>query len=359
MKKNLFSLLLSIFLACAFCVSCQSPHAHNYTPSVSLLPTCTEEGFLLYSCPCGDSYTQPIPALGHEVSVSPELSPTCTLPGHTASSSCTRCGAILVPQEELAPLGHLYENDICVRCGISRQTWDQTADLSWYDDSRSEFTLSSAQQLAGLAQLVNAGISFHGKRVCLGTDIYLNEIENYAAWEYIPPQNTWTPIGTRDTPFEGIFDGNGHTIFGLYRSGGDHVGLFGFIQNAIVSNFSVRNSCCEGSSYVGVIAEARKSTIGYLTASESLFRSSQYYCGMIAYCESGKIAECKNEATFVGYCNGTGGIAGYSSGEIRNCVGNGTVTAEDDKVGSVVGYLYYASMENCTGVAPLCGFLQN
>lgn len=358
MKKNPLSLLLAIFLSCAFCVSCQN-HTHNYTPSVTRLPTCTEEGILLYSCSCGDSYTQPIPALGHDVAVSAALAPTCTLPGHTEGSFCKRCETVLTPEQPIDALGHLYQNGICTRCGISILTWDGTADISWYDESRSEFELTSAQQLAGLAQLVNGGNSFENKRINLGADIHLNEIDDFAAWEYIPPKNTWTPIGSKEMPFQGIFDGNGHTVFGLYRSGGDRVGLFGTIENATVSNFTVSNFYCEGDSYVGVIAEAKQSSIGYLSAKSSVFTAHAYYCGMIAYCTAGKIAECRNEASFIGYCNGTGGIAGYCNGIIANCTNRGTVAALDDKVGSIVGYLYYGFLENCTGDAPLCGYSQN
>ena len=92
MKKNLFSLLLSIFLACAFCVSCQSPHTHNYTPSVSLLPTCTEEGERTYTCTrCGDSYTEAIPALNHALKYVAAVEATCEKAGSVEHWTCSRC----------------------------------------------------------------------------------------------------------------------------------------------------------------------------------------------------------------------------------------------------------------------------
>ena len=48
-------------------------------------------------------------------------------------------------------------------------------------------------------------------------DIYLNEDwENYLSWDKEPPKNKWTPIGNEKSPFTASFNGNGHTIYGLY-----------------------------------------------------------------------------------------------------------------------------------------------
>lgn len=44
----------------------QSTHTHSYTSSVSKSPTCTENGIMTYTCACGSSYTEPIPASGHQ-----------------------------------------------------------------------------------------------------------------------------------------------------------------------------------------------------------------------------------------------------------------------------------------------------
>jgi len=54
--------------------------------------------------------------------------------------------------------------------------WDGTVDTSWYNETSTDFTLTTPQQLAGLAQLVNAGNTFSGKTIKLGNNIDLNNI---------------------------------------------------------------------------------------------------------------------------------------------------------------------------------------
>ena len=46
----------------------EGTHAHSYSPVLTKAATCTETGIMTYTCSCGDSYTETIPALGHEMS---------------------------------------------------------------------------------------------------------------------------------------------------------------------------------------------------------------------------------------------------------------------------------------------------
>lgn len=107
--------------------------------------------------------------------------------------------------------------------------WDGTVDTSWFNDTDTIFVLTTAEQFAGLASLVNAGTSFFNKTISLEADIDLNG-------------EHWTPIGYKGRPFMGEFDGNGHTISKLYYDGSNtnlkdkHVGLFGFIGLGGVSS---------------------------------------------------------------------------------------------------------------------------
>lgn len=120
---------------------------------------------------------------------------------------------------------------------------------AWYkkDEGTSEtpYEIGSAAQLAYLAKLVNEGNSFQGKFIRLKNDIRLNDKDVPTA-EDNPV--AWTPIGvyvdgsTKDKPFSGTFDGNGHTISGLYiNSDANGQGLFavlgagGTVQNLIVT----------------------------------------------------------------------------------------------------------------------------
>ena len=130
-------------------------------------------------------------------------------------------------------------------------SWDGTADTSWYTSApdASEYHISTAEQLAGLAQLVNAypgTTNFAGKTFYLENDLDLSGHE-------------WISIGTvlgGDYPeysFCGVFDGQGHVISNLYShesyiEGADEShnllrnALFGSVYNGEVKNLGVANA---------------------------------------------------------------------------------------------------------------------
>lgn len=96
--------------------------------------------------------------------------------------------------------------------GQTTDIWDGTADTSWYTghETESEYHITTAEQLAGLAQLINTGtITFKGKTVYLDNDLDLDKRE-------------WISIGKGKGgnqaaySFCGIFDGQGHVISNLY-----------------------------------------------------------------------------------------------------------------------------------------------
>ncbi len=45
--------------------STETPHEHTYTETVTTEPTCETDGVKTFTCECGDSYTEPITAIGH------------------------------------------------------------------------------------------------------------------------------------------------------------------------------------------------------------------------------------------------------------------------------------------------------
>ena len=133
-------------------------------------------------------------------------------------------------------------------------TWDGTADISWYTghEDDQEYCISTAEQLAGLAQLVNADpgtTNFAGKTFYLDNDLDLSGHE-------------WISIGTvlgGDYPeysFCGVFDGKGHVISNLYShesyiedaEGADKShnllrnALFGSVHNGEVKNLGVADA---------------------------------------------------------------------------------------------------------------------
>ena len=113
---------------------------------------------------------------------------------------------------------------------MSSDAWNGTASTAWYNDTDSTFTLATAEDLAGLAELVNGGNSFSGKTVKLDSNVDLQNIE-------------WTPIGSSRTPFEGTFDGQGNTISNLFINDEDGIekALFGCAYNAKITGVTVKN----------------------------------------------------------------------------------------------------------------------
>ena len=119
-------------------------HIHDYTlfPSVTVDPTCTQNGYTEYTCVWGDTYRQMIPALGHDYTVLVEtVAPTCLTEGYT-TYKCSRCTATNTDYVEA--LGHDYTVKVetvaptclddgysvyrCVRCEET-QTRDQVPAL--------------------------------------------------------------------------------------------------------------------------------------------------------------------------------------------------------------------------------------
>ena len=135
--------------------------------------------------------------------------------------------------------------------GTSVDNWDGSADTSWYTSAPDalEYSISTAEQLAGLAQLVNADpgtTNFAGKTFYLDNDLDLSGHE-------------WISIGTGkggSNPkysFCGVFDGQGHVISNLYShesyiEGADEShnllrnALFGSVYNGKVKNLGVANA---------------------------------------------------------------------------------------------------------------------
>lgn len=67
-----------------------SLHTHSYSSSVTKQPTCTSTGVRTFTCSCGSSYTESIPATGHKYTTT-VIAPTTTEKGYTLHK-CSVCG---------------------------------------------------------------------------------------------------------------------------------------------------------------------------------------------------------------------------------------------------------------------------
>ena len=129
--------------------------------------------------------------------------------------------------------------------------WDSTTDIEWEGDgsSATPYQITSAEELAGLAQQVNAGSTYADQYFELTTNIYLNDLENLQA-NYLQATAEglyqWTPIGyegkTETKGFGGHFDGLNHVVYGLWinqtTTGLVNHGLFGRASQVVLSKIS-------------------------------------------------------------------------------------------------------------------------
>ena len=207
----------------------------------------------------------------------------------------------------------------------TKQAQAQTADVSWYSDGPESFTLSDADDLAGLAQLVNAGNTFSGKTILLGADIDLLAYTN------------WDPIGggfggVDNRPFDGIFDGQSHTIANLTinRPTEFEVGLFGTVGVGTVQNFALNDVNIIGLEAVGGVAGRLypDGTVNNVTVQDATITGNHW----------------------------AGGIAGFVYGQLSDVhVIDVTISSpylnddqDGDKGGGLVGYMADSQLSDCS-----------
>lgn len=155
--------------------------------------------------------------------------------GNTLSSSSVFCngGDMIAPS---APLAGSFANQ-----GVIAPDNDGEVSLTMNIDTPQYYTISTAAELSAFATAVNGGNSYSGCYVSLEADI---DMSSY----------TCAPIGTENAPFEGIFDGKGHTVTGYNLSStSKYVAMFGVIKSATVKNLYLGDSAITGGYYAGSI----------------------------------------------------------------------------------------------------------
>ena len=193
----------------------------------------------------------------------------------------------------------------------SESVWDGTASV-WTTGSGTEsdpYQIQTAQNLAYLAQSVNAGNSYAGQYFIQTDDINLNKKE-------------WTPIGG-ENKFEAQFDGANHKIKGIKVSTAkDYSGLFGYSTN-VIKNLSVLGSI-SGGKYSGGI--------------------SGYSSGDIENCNNSCEVYSSGLSQELGSYSYSGGITGFCSGTINNCRNSGKISST---MSSDLSSTYISSRSEC------------
>ena len=103
-------------------------HTHSYIEEITKQPTCTEEGKKTFTCDCGDTYTEIIPAKGHTEVIDKAVPATCTTDGKTEGSHCSVCGEVIKAQTVIKATGHKYDDGkitkqpTCTETGVKTYT---------------------------------------------------------------------------------------------------------------------------------------------------------------------------------------------------------------------------------------------
>lgn len=254
--------------------------------------------------------------------------------------------------------GNKYDEDAT----FDGSVWTGATDNSWNTNESGvvdaeEYVITTAEQLADFAKQVNAGETFAGKTIKLGQNIDLNNAE-------------WTPIGTSDKPFKGIFDGQDHTIANLKISGyNSNVGLFGYTTEGEIKNVHVHNASVSGRLNVGVVAGTPyTSKYTNIKVTGLVKVNGMAYVGGVggknAYADWTNITvnvkdgsyvkanSVENGTAYRTYVGGVIGFMGEGGHKVSNVTSNIDVYGSTCDVGGITGIAHYGNtFENvtCTG----------
>ncbi|MCL2283836.1 MAG: hypothetical protein FWC26_11030 [Fibromonadales bacterium] len=244
-------------------------------------------------------------------------------------------------------LSFLFVLLIGVQTAFAQTVWNGTVDTDWYDPNDDYFLLSTAEELAGLAVLVNNGTDdFEYKTVALGENILLNNITDWNDWgDSETGLNMWTPIGKGDNSFKGIFDGGEHIVRGMYISGTNntHQGLFGFSHGTIM-DLGVEAFYVKGQNDIGGLAGRSDGKIANCYAIGKVSGSLRYIGGLVGYgdhsnCLISNSYALTNVLALPEVTHGIGGLFGGVRCKIVNSYAAGTVTATGSpkNIGGLIG----------------------
>ena len=216
-------------------------------------------------------------------------------------------------------------------------------DLGYTIESNGSYTVTSADGLMNIAELVNGGKT--DINITLDTDIDLTGKD-------------WTPIGTDyDNSYKGTFDGGGHTITGLTVTTNDQfVGLFGYlnragmVKNVVMEGIQITSNHMFGCT--GGVVGYSWGTIENCSVSGSI-SGTVSVGGVVGVQRDRPITGCSSSATVKGMVQ-VGGVAGQTifGATLTACYATGNVIIEIDRTenisgGGLVGFNDGVSLLSC------------
>ncbi len=209
------------------------------------------------------------------------------------------------------------------------------------------YTISSQEELAYLAVLVNSGNTGGGVTFKLISDITVTNDYNPSG------DGNWTPIGY-GYDFAGTFDGQGYTISGITVPQNDNMGLFSSLGAASrVKNLRV-SSTLSGNFYTGGIAAVNSGIIENCTNTGNI--SGEQSVGGIVGKNNNLVTGCENTGMITASSGLAGGISGNDNGSttIKNCFNTGPVSSNYDYVGGITPSTL-GVVRNCYNVGTVTG----
>lgn len=203
------------------------------------------------------------------------------------------------------------------------------------------YIISDATELRKLADDVESGKSYRDEYFKMTANVIVNKkVINTNGMLAVGASSLeqWKPIGNSLTPFCGTFDGNGHTISGIFiqKTDRDSLGLFGNFAGTI-TDLEINDSYIEGKGYIGGL-------IGVANPASY----SKTYIPSITSCKNYSVVK-SNDGTY------TGGLVGYSHrGTIDKCINYGPINGYKD-VGGIIGANMGAYVKNCLNYGPISG----
>lgn len=262
-------------------------------------------------------------------------------------------------------------------------------DTSWYTGDKTEYVLTTANQFVGFQSLRSDTVTYEGITIKLACDMILNEgtVEEILARaaQDSASVTVWKQLNS-NWLFKGTFDGQGHTVSGLYMqlTQTGMRGMFGGVGgNAVIKNFTLTNSYYGApttgtNKYAlgGIVARIHSDanvTISNVTVSAYIQEAGQKFQrigGFVADITADNVTLTMENCTFNGIASISGNYAGGMIGHVssasatitlRNCINHGNIEAEAF-AGGMIGMVEDSNkitLTNCSNEGTIAATIKN
>ncbi len=224
-------------------------------------------------------------------------------------------------------------------------------------DESNMIEIGTAEELKAFRDDVNSGNTYEGKYIKLTNNITLNIEEEWEPIGLYPNNTTGPDDKINNRYFKGIFDGNNYEINNIYINNSNKgQALFGLTENAMIKNIilGTNNNISGGPVTTGIVAYCYSSKIYNCKNKSAITGNGNYVGGIVGYAYKNSIIEnCSNTGNItigVG-CYAAGGIVGQQQSNIQviNCINYGNITGYNH-VGGIIGSAIDSSVSNCANI---------